>query len=130
MLDEQQERFFDQTIDLRVKVGVAFGHKNPWPSGTVITFADHLGRIGGQGYRQLGTYVTEDDRYAKLPFESVGIINEHKFGLDDYASRVNVKFGSLENTVHMWYWIAFPSEFLWVRYDWIKPWSKTKSAAL
>lgn len=120
MSDDNEARYLgDRIIMLRVKAG-AVGHENPWPNGTVVAFADHLVKVGGQGYRRLGAHDTDDDRWVKLPFETKGIVTDNAFDVEEYSGRIDVTSGRLADVIHMWYWVAFPQEFLWVRCDWLQ----------
>lgn len=110
------------TIEVPVECDV-YGHKEPWPCGHVVTFADHMSPVGGQGYREIGIRArnSNDNHFVKLPFNSKGIICDNRFGLALYATHLYVNAGRLENqSVLMWYWVAFNDEFLWVRCDWLK----------
>lgn len=109
-----------RTINITVNVDV-IGHERPWKTGTLVTFAEHLSKIGGQGFRDIG--ITESDnrsRFVKLPFESIGIVNAHKIAIEEFANRIFVRAGNLDDIAHMWYLVAFSSEMLWVRCDWLK----------
>ncbi len=112
-------------VEIQVTARV-FGHENPWPSGTIVTFSKHMSVVGGQGYRRLDVHKTDDDRWVRLPYESVGIISDHKYAVEEFANQVNVSAGKLDNIVHQWYWVAFQPEILWVRCDWLRPWNVEK----
>lgn len=93
-------------------------------TGTPVTFAPHCKVVGGQGYRKIGVKTTSEENtdWVHLPFESVGLIVEHKFGIAEYVDHIDVVAGRLKTNVHMWYLVAF-RELLWVRYDWLTKWS-------
>jgi hypothetical protein len=110
-------------LELEIKITArVYGHVSPWPNGTIVTFAKHMSVVGGQGFRRLSVHKDDDDRWVKLPYESVGIVNDHKNALEEYASQVNVNAGKLSSPAYQWYWVAFNEEILWVRCDWLRPW--------
>ena len=123
---ERVPQLLDDEVWVQVEArGRAFGHRNPWPSGTIVRFADHMSAVGGQGFRRLGVLKGDNEPpenyWTKLPFETRGIVTHSIVSYVEYDSRINVEFGRLKETLHLWYYVAFEQEMLWVRCDWLVP---------
>lgn len=128
MIDDYIERRGEALFDIKVK-GTKYGHRTPWPSGTVVTFADHMSVVGGQGYKRLDVYEKEDDRFVKLPYESIGVVTADEYAIDSSLFHLDVQSGRITGPsalVHQWYWVAFRDELLWVRCDWLRPYEPKK----